>query len=37
MNARLERLENQQSRLMWGVLGLQAALIVAIITLLLRT
>ena len=35
MDARIERLENQQSRLMWGVLGLQATLVVAIIAFLL--
>ena len=37
MDIRLERLENQQSRLIWRVLGLQATLVVAIITLLLRS
>ena len=35
MDTRLERLENQQSRLIWGVLGLQATLVVAIIAFLL--
>ena len=36
MDTRLERLENQQSRLIWGVLGLQAALVVALVTLVLQ-
>ena len=36
MDTRLERLENRQPRLIWGVLGLQAVLVVASITLLLR-
>ena len=35
MDARLERLENHQSRLIWGVLGLQTALVVALVTLVL--
>ena len=37
MDTPLERLENQRSRLIWGVPGVQAALVVAIITLLLRS
>ena len=36
MDTRLERFENQQSRLIWGVLGLQAALVVALVTLVLQ-
>ena len=35
MDARLERLENRRSRLMWRVLDLQPALVVALIAFLL--